>query len=69
MPEPVEGTTLGASTSSATAYSRTVDCCPLSVDFSSKFKVQSSEFKVLNSKYIFLNGRLKTKQISLIVIE
>ena len=33
VPEPVEGTTLGASTSSATAYSRTVDCCPLSVDF------------------------------------
>ena len=31
--EPVEDTTLGASTSSATAYSRTVDCCPLSVDF------------------------------------
>ena len=34
VPEPVEGTTLGASTSSATAYPRTVDCCPLSVDFS-----------------------------------
>ena len=33
VPEPVEGTTLGASTSSATAYTRTVDCCPLSVDF------------------------------------
>ena len=33
VPEPVEGTTLGASTSSATAYSRTVDCCPLSVDY------------------------------------
>ena len=33
VPEPVDGTTLGASTSSATAYSRTVDCCPLSVDF------------------------------------
>ena len=33
VPEPVEGTTLGASTSSATAYPRTVDCCPLSVDF------------------------------------
>ena len=31
--EPVEGTTLGASTSSATAYPRTVDCCPLSVDY------------------------------------
>ena len=35
VPEPVEGTTLGASTSSATAYPRTVDCCPLSVDFRS----------------------------------
>ena len=35
VPEPVEGTTLGASTSSATAYPRTVDCSPLSVDFSS----------------------------------
>ena len=29
VPEPVEGTTLGASTSSATAYPRTVDSCPL----------------------------------------
>ena len=33
VPESVEGTTLGASTSSATAYTRTVDCCPLTVDF------------------------------------
>ena len=33
VPEPVEGTTLGASTSSATAYTRTVDCCPLTVDY------------------------------------
>ncbi len=33
VPEPVEGTISGASTSSATAYPRTVDCCPLSVDF------------------------------------
>ena len=32
MPEPVEGTISGASTSSATAYPRTVDCCPLTVD-------------------------------------
>ena len=32
MPEIVEGTTSGASTSSATAFPRTVDCCPLSVD-------------------------------------
>ena len=33
VPEPVEGTTFGASTSSATSFPRTVDCCPLSVDF------------------------------------
>ena len=33
VPEPVEGTTLDASTSSATAYSTTVDCCPLTVDY------------------------------------
>ena len=33
VPDPVEGTTLGASTSSATAYPRTVDCCSLSVDY------------------------------------
>ena len=33
VPEPVEGTTLGASTSSATACTRTVDCCPLTVDY------------------------------------
>ena len=31
VPEPVEGTTLGASTSSATAYSRTVVRCPLTL--------------------------------------
>ena len=33
MPEPVEGTTFGASTSSATSLPQTVDRCPLSVDF------------------------------------
>ena len=33
VPEPVEGTTSGASTSSAISFPRTVDCCPLSVDF------------------------------------
>ena len=33
VPEPVEGTTFGASTSSATSLPRTVDRCPLSVDF------------------------------------
>ncbi len=37
VPEPVEGTTLGASTSSATAYPRTVDCCQLTVDLSCHF--------------------------------
>ena len=31
--EPVEGTISCASTSSATSFSQTVDCCPLSVDF------------------------------------
>ena len=35
--EPVEGTTFGASTSSATSFPRTVDCCPLSVDFQCAF--------------------------------
>ena len=44
--EPVEGTTLGASTSSATAYSRTVDCCPLSVDFyESQIRIADSLYK------------------------
>ena len=33
VPEPVEGTTSCASTSSATSFPRTVDRCPLSVDF------------------------------------
>ena len=33
VPEPVEGITFGASTSSATSLPQTVDCCPLSVDF------------------------------------
>ena len=46
VPEPVEGTTLGASTSSATAYSRTVDCCPLSVDFyESQIRMADSIYK------------------------
>ena len=36
VPEPVEGTASGASTSSATAYPMTVDCCPLSVDYYEK---------------------------------
>ena len=33
VPEPVEGTTSGASTSSASSFPRTIDRCPLSVDF------------------------------------
>ena len=46
VPEPVEGTTLGASTSSATAYTRTVDCCPLSVDFyESQIRIADSLYK------------------------
>ena len=46
VPEPVEGTTLGASTSSAIAYSRTVDCCPLSVDFyESQIRMADSIYK------------------------
>ena len=46
VPEPVEGTTLGASTSSATAYPRTVDCCPLSVDFyESQIRIADSLYK------------------------
>ena len=36
VPEPVEGTASGASTSSATACPTTVDCCPLSVDYYEK---------------------------------
>ena len=46
VPEPVEGTTLGASTNSATAYTRTVDCCPLSVDFyESQIRIADSLYK------------------------
>ena len=46
VPEPVEVTTLGASTSSATAYTRTVDCCPLSVDFyESQIRIADSLYK------------------------
>ena len=49
MPEPVEGTTLGASTSSATAYPRTVDCCPLSVDY---YESQISKADSLYKNYL-----------------
>ena len=54
VPEPVEGTTLGASTSSATAYTRTVDCCPLSVDFyESQIRVADSLYKNYLPQYNF----------------
>ena len=54
VPEPVEGTTLGASTSSATAYSRTVDCCPLSVDFyESQIRKADSLYKNYLPQYNF----------------
>ena len=49
VPEPVEGTTLGASTSSATAYPRTVDCCPLSVDY---YESQISKADSLYKNYL-----------------
>ena len=54
VPEPVEGTTLGASTSSATAYTRTVDCCPLSVDFyESQIRKADSLYKNYLPQYNF----------------
>ena len=54
VPEPVEGTTLGASTSSATAYPRTVDCCPLSVDYYEKqIHIADSLYKNYLPQYNF----------------
>ena len=54
VPEPVEGTTLGASTSSATAYTRTVDCCLLSVDFyESQIRKADSLYKNYLHQYNF----------------
>ena len=54
VPEPVEGTTLGASTSSATAYTRTVDCCLLSVDFyESQIRKADSLYKNYLPQYNF----------------
>ena len=54
VPEPVEGTTLGASTSSATEYSTTVDCCPLSVDFyESQIRKADSLYKNYLPQYNF----------------
>ncbi len=54
VPESVEGTTLGASTNSATAYTRTVDCCPLSVDFyESQIRIADSLYKNYLPQYNF----------------
>ena len=54
VPEPVEGTTLGASTSSATAYPMTVDCCPLSVDYYEKqIHIADSLYKNYLPQYNF----------------
>ena len=54
VPEPVEGTTLGASTSSATAYTRTVDCCPLTVDYyESQIRKADSLYKNYLPQYNF----------------
>ena len=54
VPEPVEGTAFGASTSSATAYPRTVDCCPLSVDYYEKqIRLADSLYKNYLPQYNF----------------
>ena len=54
VPEPVEGTTLGASTSSATAYPMTVDCCPLTVDYyESQIRKADSLYKNYLPQYNF----------------
>ena len=54
VPEPVEGTASGASTSSATAYPRTVDCCPLSVDYYEKqIHIADSLYKNYLPQYNF----------------
>ena len=54
VPEPVEGTTFGASTSSATSFPRTVDGCPLSVDFhESAIRIADSLYKNYLPQYNF----------------
>ena len=54
VPEPVEGTASGASTSSATAYTRTVNCCPLSVDYYEKqIHIADSLYKNYLPQYNF----------------
>ena len=54
MPEPVEGTTLGASTSSATAYTRTVDGYPMPVDYyENQIRLADSLYKNYLPQYNF----------------
>ncbi|MBR5780894.1 MAG: hypothetical protein IKY27_02780 [Bacteroidales bacterium] len=54
MPEPVEGTASGASTSSATSFPRTVDGCPLSVDYYEKqIHIADSLYKNYLPQYNF----------------
>ena len=54
VPEPVEDTASGASTSSATAYPMTVDCCPLSVDYYEKqIHIADSLYKNYLPQYNF----------------
>ena len=54
VPEPVEGTTFGTSTSSATSFPRTVDCCPLSVDYyESQIRKADSLYKNYLPQYNF----------------
>ena len=54
VPEPVEGTTFSASTSSATSFPRTVDCCPLSVDYyESQIRKADSLYKNYLPQYNF----------------
>ena len=54
VPEPVEGTTFGASTSSATSFPRTVDRCPLSVDYyESQIRKADSLYKNYLPQYNF----------------
>mgnify|MGYP006323464643 CR=1 FL=1 len=54
VPESVEGTASGASTSSATAYPMTVDCCPLSVDYYEKqIHIADSLYKNYLPQYNF----------------
>ena len=54
VPEPVEGTTSGTSTSSAISYPTTVDCCPLSVDYYEKqIHIADSLYKNYLPQYNF----------------